>query len=292
MSDAPFLLADIGGTSSRLAFSDGATLRPGTIRSYDNDRFADFPTLLRDFLTHHPIKPSAIALAAAGPHMGDHITLTNRNWTVSAAQVAAVTGCPDITLMNDLQAMGHALAVPAIAGGPLADTRLVLAIGTGLNAVVAHPTASGAYVPASETGYATLPFTTPDDAALLSALPVPAIESVLSGPGLSRLHHLLTGDTLPPQDITRTGSNTLDIALRLLGAHLGSLAVIHLPLGGVFLAGAVGRALFAHLDDPEFRHHYAARGPYSDLLASIPLGVIENDTAPLHGAAQALSAMQ
>ncbi|MDU8929723.1 glucokinase [Alisedimentitalea sp. MJ-SS2] len=286
MITAPLLVADVGGTSSRLALSDGPTLRLDTVRSFGNEGFSSFTAVLRSYLAEHPVAPAAIALAGAGPVTGDRIRLTNRNWTISAPEIATLTGCTNITLMNDLQAMGHALAVPSIAGSPLTQTRLVLAIGTGINAAVAHPTPGGAFVPTSEAGYSTLPVTTQQDAALLAKLPVPAIESVLSGPGLTRLHQLRTGDMLPPEQITRTSSDTLNMALRLLGAHLGTLALTHLPMGGLYLAGSVGRALHPHLNHPEFRDHYTNRGPYSDLVSAIPLRVIESDTAPLLGLAQ------
>ena len=177
MTDPVFLVADIGGTSTRLGLSDGAALRPQTVHSFANDGFSGFDDILDRYLAMAPASPAAIALAGAGPVADARIQLTNRNWTISAHDVKAQTGCDTVFLMNDLQAMGHALAVPEIAGGPLTQTRLVLAIGTGLNIAVAHPTSAGTLVPAAESGYATLPFTTADDAALLAQLPVPAIES-------------------------------------------------------------------------------------------------------------------
>lgn len=294
---APFLLADIGGTSSRLALSDGPRLRSESLRILANDSQPDPATMIAGYLAETGARPGAVCLAAAGPVTGDTVRLTNRAWSLSRAEIEAVTGCAAITLMNDLQAMGHALAAPQIAGSPLRQPRLVLAIGTGINAAVAHPLPDGsAFVPAAEHGYLTLPFTHPDDASLLAALVAdfgsPAMEAGLSGAGLARVHRLLTGETRPPQDIAAGAHGTeasLSFVLRLLGAVLGSLALVHMPHGGIWLAGSVGRALFAHLDRAEFREAYGRRGAYSDLIAGFPLHVIEDDSAPLHGAALCLS---
>lgn len=292
------LTADIGGTHSRLALSENGALRPDTIHRFRNDDHADFSDILTSYLRESGARPSALCLAAAGPVTNEGVTLTNRAWVISKSDLATLSGCRDITLINDLQAMGYALAVPEIATGPLTRTRLVLAIGTGINAAVAHPHAGKVYVPPGETGYISLPFTTQADASLLARIATrfgaPAVESVLSGAGLSRTHHALSGTSRAPQEITAAKPHpdtapTLALVLRVLGATLGSLALIHLPFGGLYLAGSVGRALFAHLDSPDFQAHYAQRGAYSDLMNSFPIRLISDDTAPLHGAAICLA---
>lgn len=289
------LLADIGGTSSRLALAEGATLRADSLRRYDNDAAGTPEDLLRRYVGETGARPVAACIAAAGPVAGDAVQLTNRAWHITRAQVAAATGAAKIVLLNDLQAMGYALAAPGIAGSKLTRTRLVLALGTGSNAAVAHATPAGIFVPPGEHGYLTLPFTTLEDIPLLAALAqdfgAPVIETALSGAGLSRLHRVLAGESRPPQDITAPAPGceaSLAAALRLLGATLGSLALIHLPYGGIYLAGSVGRALYPHLSDPGFRRHFGSRGAYSDLVASMPLRLIEDDGAALHGAALCL----
>lgn len=291
MTNPLSLVADIGGTASRLALAQAGCILPGSTRRFENDAAGDPHAMLAAYLAEARATPTRACIAAAGPVQGDRVTLTNRAWTLDATAVRAATGIPEITLMNDLQAMGHALAVPEIAGGPLGDTRLTLAIGTGMNMAVAHPMPDGrAFVPPCEAGYLALPFTRAEDAPLLAALAqdfgAPVIEAALSGAGLERLHRLMTGDRLSAAQITAEDSPTRRMALRLLGRYLASLALAHLPRGGIYLAGSVGRALYPHLGHPEFSESFLDAGAYRPLLEAISLKVIASDDAPLHGLAR------
>ncbi|WP_137700378.1 glucokinase [Marimonas lutisalis] len=294
--NAPFLLADIGGTNSRLALSDGATLRPGSVRNIANDGVAGIETLLAEYLSDTGARPAAVCVAAAGPVQGDRVQLTNRDWSTNRAALARATGCDAIVLLNDLQAMGYALACPDIAGSVLSHTRLVVAIGTGINVAVAHSLGGRVFVPPSESGYLSLPFTGKADAAALARIAAdfgaPVAEAVLSGPGLARVHRVLAGQARAPHDITARAPGTeasLALVLRVLGAYLGSLALAHLSYGGIYLAGSVGRALFRWCDGPDFTGPFSDRGAYRDIVTSMPLRLIENDSAALHGAALCLA---
>ena len=295
MTSPHFLLADIGGTHSRLALADGAGLIASTEMRFRNDDVEGPTAMLQQFArSHEEGGLMGAVVAAAGPVRDQRLRLTNRpGWHLSLSDIGTALGlAPDkVRLINDLQAMGYALAVPAIAGSPLSQPRLVLAIGTGVNAAVAHPVQETVFVPAQESGYLSLPFTTPEDAGIAAELAAqfgaPAVEAALSGAGLVRVHRLITGRDLPPEAITALPADapSLRFILRLLGATLGSLALAHLPRGGIYLAGSVGRALARHLDNADFRQTYLDRGPYRDLVAGFPLHVIASDVAPLHGAA-------
>lgn len=284
------LLADIGGTNSRLALARDGMLQRDTIRKLSNDCSPGLIPLLADYAAAQTAPPTRLILAAAGPVSNGHVRLTNRpGWSCSAADLAVATGISQVTLLNDLQALGQALAVPVIAGGPLHETRLVLSIGTGLNAAVAYPRSGQAFVPPGESGYQSLPFTTRADAPVLADLVRDfgsnSAEALLSGPGLTRAHRLLSGEDCAPGDIIDSATTTRNLVLRVLGAVLGSLALIHLPHGGIYLAGSVGRELHDHLDNQNFRHHFGARGAYSSLMTRFSLRCIDDDLAPLHGLA-------
>lgn len=284
------LLADIGGTNSRLALAACGRLHRTSIRSLRNADMPGLLPMLAAFLEESRTRPRAVILAAAGPVAGDRVQLTNRpGWSCTTAEITALTGAAHVALLNDLQAMGHALAVPEIAGAPLTATRLVLAIGTGMNAAVAHPRGGAAFVPPGESGYQSLPFTTEADAPILAALArdfgANTAEALLSGPGIARAHRLLAGETLAPSAILADAPATRGLVLRVLGGYLGSLALAHLPHGGIYLAGAVGRALYPLLAEPDFAGHFAARGAYSELVRQFPLRCIFDDLAPLHGLA-------
>ena len=47
MSDALFLVADVGGTNTRVAMAEGGIVLPDTIRRYSNRDFANLAPVLR-----------------------------------------------------------------------------------------------------------------------------------------------------------------------------------------------------------------------------------------------------
>lgn len=287
------LIADIGGTTSRLALAQQGQVLPGTARRYENDAAGTPHALLAAYLAQVGATPTRAAIAAAGPVQGGRVRLTNRDWVIEVTAIRAATGIADITLMNDLQAMGHALALPRIAGDGFDRTRLVLAMGTGMNIAAAYPRGDGrAFVPAAEAGYIALPFTRGEDAALLAALAqefgAPVIEAALTGRGLERLHRLMTGEHRPAAQITASDCPARRMALRLLGRTLSSLALAHLAHGGLYLAGSVGRALHPHLQSADFMEYFLDAGAYHPMLDAMPLRLIESDDAPLHGLAHAM----
>ncbi|PIE12212.1 MAG: hypothetical protein CSA70_10785 [Rhodobacterales bacterium] len=288
-----YLLADIGGTNSRFALSRGAALERDTIASFRNDGMPSPGAALTRYV--HKVNPARIdrvCLAAAGPVLGDRITLTNRNWQISAGQIAALTGCDDIRFINDLQAMGYALADEDLTGRKPAGTRLVLAIGTGTNCAVLYESDGRRFVPPAEAGYIALPHIGARYAPVLDKLAeqfgTPVIEAALSGPNLPALHRAVTGETQEPAHILSRANRTpsLELILRIFGATLGTLALTHLPRDGIFLAGSVGVALFQWTRHPAFTSTYLDRGPYRDLVKDIAIRDIKDEFAPLVGAAR------
>ncbi|MDQ2092695.1 glucokinase [Rhodalgimonas zhirmunskyi] len=290
------LVADIGGTHSRLALADGPRVRPDSLRHLRNADSATPQAMFAAYLVETGATPDAACIAAAGPVTGQTVQLTNHPWHIDATDIVTGTGTSippnNILILNDLQAMGHALAAPEIAGSPLEAPRLVLALGTGMNAALAYRVNGRIFVPAAEYGFTALPFTRPEDSAILAAIAAdfgtPVVESVLSGPGLTRAHRLLTGQERTPEEITAQGGPARDLALRVLGRMMASLARAHLPHGGLYLAGSLGRALHPLLNDPNFLNYFDVKGPYASLLNAIKIGKITDDAAALHGAALAL----
>lgn len=298
MNTAPALVADIGGTNSRLALADGPALRPGTLRSFANDDHGGLQDVVTSYLGGSEI--SGLCLAAAGVVSGDAVRLSNRpTWATSRADLAALAGTTRIALLNDLQALGHALADPVVTGRPMQGTRLVVAVGTGVNAAIAIPGAQGLCVPAAEYGTGPLPFTTPADAALFARLAsadgAPIVESLLSGPGIERAYRLLSGKSEPahrlaqPDHPDREARAALALVLRVFGRFMAGILMATLPRDGAFIAGSVGRALFALMDRPDFRDQFLAHAPSAAVLSTIPCAVIDDDAAALVGAARYLA---
>ena len=62
------LVADIGGTNTRVALADGRTLVDGTIRRYSNTDFTGLETVLRRYVADEgDVDTKAACVAVAGP---------------------------------------------------------------------------------------------------------------------------------------------------------------------------------------------------------------------------------
>lgn len=272
------LVADIGGTNSRFALALGETLLESSVKIYSNSGAKCLPELIESYLAGQNVE--AACIAAAGPLENGAIQLTNHPWRVDPKELPFAK----TFLINDLQAMAHALPAPSATPAP----RMVLNIGTGLNTAILPSTG---LAPASEAGYMHLPLLTEAENAVLArcaeAFGAPVAEAVLSAPSLAQLNRVLTGATATPAAITANWpAPTLSLYLKVLGAYAGDLALALLPLGGIWLAGSLGRRLLPHLAALEFRGTFESRGAYTSLMQRFRFHVLEDEFAALRGAAR------
>lgn len=316
MADAPLsLVADIGGTNTRVALARGAQLLPETIRRFRNADHSGLAPVLRAFLSAmgSPELDGA-CVAAAGPVRDGVARLTNLGWTVDRAELRRATGAVRVAVLNDLQAQGHALGHLDAANlrmllpgpcGPRKGPMLVVGVGTGFNAAPVHDTPACRVVAASECGHAGMPVRSARDLRLArfveTAHGFAGVEDVLSGRGLERLHAFACAEAGITVD--RTAAEIVAslqepgpaqeaglLFARLLGAETGNLALIHLPFGGIFLCGGVARAMAPHLLTLGFADAFRDKGRFSDFMADFAVTVIEDDFAALTGCATCLAA--
>ncbi|WP_111735779.1 glucokinase [Roseovarius amoyensis] len=303
-----FLLADVGGTNTRLGLAEGGLLLPDSVRRYRNADYLGLDEILSAYLEASPTPIDALCAAVAGPVRGGQAQLTNHSWLIDAAGLQAATDASAVYLINDLQAQGHALddlppgaAQPLFEGKapPVDAPRLVLNIGTGCNVAVVHRMAGGLFVPAAESGHSTLPHGTGATAALYEHLrethPHLPIEAALSGPGLADIHRHITGTKATPAEVIAAfnagnggARETLRLFATLLGQVAGNFALHHLPMGGIYLSGGVARAVAPHLSDLGFLPAFTDRGPYTHIARAMPVSVITEDGFALRGCARYL----
>ena len=295
------LLVDLGGTHCRVGLGDDTGLLPETVASLRNADFPDLASLLQSYLSaQRPGSLKALCAGVAGPVRGDAAQLTNHAWHIEAGRLAQATGADTVRLLNDLQAQG--LALDTLAPGSLTPlrpgtpdpkgARLVLGLGTGCNVAVAHRMGDTLFVPPAESGHTTLP-DCPDLRPLYDALrrdhPHLPVEAALSGPGLTRLHHWLTGEQLTPQEvITAQPKETFALFSRLLGEVTGPLCLHHMATGGLFLIGGTARAMAPHIIWEVFNPAFTARGPYTEIIQDIPMDIVTDDNAALRGCAHVI----
>jgi len=315
MTDAPLcLVADVGGTNTRVALATSGRIVPESVRRYTNTGFAGLDAVLAQFRADADCAiPAGACVAVAGPVRGGVGRLTNLDWAMDGAGLAAATGARTVAVLNDLQAQGHALghlapgahrtiiAAAAEAGG----SQLVIGVGTGFNAAPVHEGPGGRVVVPSECGHVTLPVRGEADLRLSRFVAqehgFPGVEEVLSGRGIAHIDTWLaveagesgTRDSAAVLKALEAGEErarqTVATAVRMLGAVAGDLALIHLPFGGVHLIGGMARALVPWLDEFGFAEAFRDKGRFAPLMADFPVSVIEDDFAALTGCARYLA---
>ncbi len=314
--DTYSLVADIGGTNTRVALAEGARLLPDSVRRYSNADFPGLETVLRRYVAEEDdVDCSGACVAVAGPVRDGVAELTNLAWTIDRDTLARATRAEHVAILNDLQAQGYAVGDidaakirPVLAGAAAkpAGTRLVIGVGTGFNAAAVFEGRGGRVVPPSESGHANLPIRTEAELRLCqyveTAHGFPAVEDVLSGRGLERVYRWLgheAGDEreLSAADIMSALDGDVDpraeeavrVFVRILGTVAGNLSLIQLPFGGVYLIGGVARAMAAHLDRFGFGDAFRDKGRFAGFMGNFSVSVIEDDFAALIGCASHLA---
>lgn len=310
-ADPLCLVADIGGTNTRVALADGTVLRPASVRRFRNADHAGLAEVLRLYLADAGVTGvDGCCAAAAGPVQDGAATLTNLDWTIDLATLSGATGARRVALLNDLQAPGHALGHiapdklrplvpgPQQAGGAM----LVVNVGTGFNAAPVHDTGHGRFVAASECGHVNMPVRTEADLRLAHFVErvhgFPGVEDVLSGRGLERLYQFVTAEAGAPASLGAAeimaamdaGHDPLvmetgRLFTRLLGSDTGNLALIHLPFGGIYLVGGVVRAFTRHFGPMGFAEAFHDKGRFTGFMQDFAVFILEDDHAPLTGCA-------
>ena len=312
------LVADIGGTNTRVALANGRDIIEATIRRYRNSDYPGLESVLRKYIADEGgVEPAAACIAVAGPVRDGKATMTNLDWTMDKDTLSRATGATRVAILNDLQAQGHALGfiasqnIRTIIAGPEAPdhaAKLVVGVGTGFNAAPVYELEGGRVVTPSESGHANLPARDARELRLCeyvsTAHGFPAIEDVLSGRGIERVYAFLGHEQNDPREkaaqeimaACADGTDTraqeaVGLFSRILGTVCGNLALIQLPFGGVYLAGGVSRAFAPHLIGAGFADAFRDKGRFAGFMANFAVYVIEDDYAALTGSAAHLEAL-
>jgi glucokinase len=303
------LIADIGGTHSRCALIDDRG-RLIAVETYENHEFDGVHAVLDHYLARRRLsdRPHEAALAIAGPITGDRVAMTNLPWRFSQRKLCKALGLQRLVVVNDFAAVAWSLAVlarkdlQAIGGGKavLREPLAVLGPGSGLGVAVLVPVEGSWTVLAGEGGNIGLATTTPAEATVVDTLRDSdgycAAETLISGPGLVRIHTILTdragqeAQTLTPAAISAAAARGDRLAIEaremffgLLGSLAGDIALTAGARGGVYVAGGIIPRLLKPFAASAFRARFEAKGRYRSYLAAIPTYVITADAPALMG---------
>ena len=314
------LAADVGGTKTLVGLFESAEPRPApvAIRAYPTIEYRSFTEILDAFARDVPHNGAVDAFVSgvAGPVVGNVARLTNIEWDVSTAEMAASAGTQRVYLLNDLEAMANSAELLADdeyvtlqQGIPRKDgNAAVIAAGTGLGEAFLHRI-GGRLVPMpSEGGHSDFAARTDREIELLRMLRKDygraEVEHVLSGPGLLNLHRFthqgrrctpLEGVTpdMGPAAISQAAlaSNceacveALDMFVTAYGAEAGNLALRGVATAGLYVGGGMAPKILPALSSGAFMKAFRAKGTMTELASRIPVKVILNTEAGLLGAA-------
>ncbi len=318
------LAGDIGGTKTFLGLFDAvpARPRPVIVGSFGTLDHPDLQTMIAVFLkdgdgtqaAHGGIESACFGVA--GPVVDEAADLTNVPWRVDARRVGAVLGIPRVTLLNDLEALAHAVPVlreaelhvlqegEALRGGNIG----LIAAGTGLGQALIH-NIDGRFVPsASEAGHADFAARTEREIMLVRDLTKrygrADVEHVVSGRGLVNIHRVMHRQQAcaarvdleshdAPAAISAAAMErrcagcveTLDLFVEAYGAESGNLALRSVSTGGLYVGGGIAPKILPALTAGVFMRAFRAKPPLDPMLTAMPVKVILNAEAGLLGAA-------
>lgn len=284
------LVADIGGTNSRLGLVSPGNATVASVKSYRNDDYSRFEEVL-DAYIHEQSAPdiAELVIAVAGPVYAGRARLTNRDWPFHSASLAQGLGGCKVALLNDLAALGLAsphldaaslapVYVPA-EGDSVSDQKLVVGVGTGFNVSPVLMREGAVQHLSVEYGHVGLPQELSHylhECFEVTAKDFPTVEHVFSGRGYATLSSLhknrgLEGD-FPSHYAT------------LLAMLSRNLMLAYLPRGGLFFAGGVARNLLCSPAKDAFVKVF--QRPFGlETVQPAPVFAILDDAAALRGCA-------
>jgi glucokinase len=321
------LAGDIGGTNTRLAFFEGTPdrLSPVAIEIFRSREHKGLEEIVKTFIAKYNRTPEAACFGIAGAIRDGVVEATNLSWVVRVKTLVADLGIQPISLINDLEANAHGIALlsesdfvtlntgVAIPGG----SRALISAGTGLGEAGLLAELDGSYRPfPSEGGH--VDFAPADEIQiellryLMGRFGHVSWERVLSGPGLHNIYEFLRdtrraeepawlANAIAHGDPSAAVSNSglegtseiavqaLDIFVSIYGAAAGNLGLQMVATGGVFIGGGIAPKIIKKLKDAEFLKAFQAKGRASSLLKDIPVRVITNDKTALLGAGRVAS---
>jgi len=317
------LAGDIGGTKTTLALIsvDQGVQQPILEATFPSGDYDSLDAIIAEFLGKTAQQVRCASFGVAGPVIGNRAETTNLPWIIDADRISSRFGIVQVRLLNDLEAIAH--AVPhlrpadlftlnrgtAKAGGAMA----VIAPGTGLGEAFltwdgrryrSHPSEGGhaSFAPATELQRELL-------AHLQSRMAHVSYERVCSGRGIPNLYAFLrdSGRYAEPHSLRQALAQaedptpiiaqwadehqtplcvaTLDLFVEILGDEAGNLALKVLATGGVYLGGGIPPRILPRLKHGRFFNTFVSKGRFRELMAGIPVHVICNPKVALYGAA-------
>ncbi len=308
----PLMVCDIGGTNTRIGLAEAPGRDPILLAKVKTADFSDLADCVEQVLRDaHAPRPRSLLACAAGPVTNRSLKLTNAKWTIDGPLLAYRLGLSQGLLLNDFEA--QALALPCHRPGwvhlidspqpPGPGPRLVLGPGTGLGVAALISEEGRHFALASEAAHTDFGPVSSEDGRLWSEIEKVhgrvTAETILSGPGLARLHSarmrligrsqaLLGSAEIIARALAQPSGPEAESVQHfwlLLGRFAGDMALTFLARGGIFLSGGILPRIVSLLDAGAFRAAFENKAPMIQIVSHIPVGIIMAPEAVLVGMA-------
>ena len=302
-------VCDLGGTHCRIGQYVDGRLDAASVARFRNADHASFAALMTHYHASAGVAPAdRLVIALAAPVTGDVVALTNLDWTIDRQEISRAVGVPEVYLINDFEALGHALSSPqALQSESLQEgtrtargTRLILGAGTGFNCAARLTDGS---VAICEAGHSTFVAETELDRALQARISQKhgrcSNDRVLSGSGLAeisltlcelegRTPRYVTSQQIVPAALAQEDDLAVRCCeefVRMLGRAAGDLALVFLANGGVYVTGGMAHALQGFIvgSESRFLQAFKAKGRMTENMETIPVHLVLDDNAALLG---------
>jgi glucokinase len=299
-ADGPRLLADIGGTNARFAL-ETAPGEIGHIRVYPGADYPGIAEVMQQYLKDTKVgRVNHAAIAIANPVDGDHVKMTNHDWSFSIEATRRALGFDTLLVVNDFTAL--AMALPGltdmqreqVGGGSRRQSSVIglLGPGTGLGVSGLIPADDRWIALGSEGGHATFsPFDEREDLVMRYArakFPHVSFERVCAGQGLELIYRafaerdaVTVAESFSAADVTTRALAGEALALEavncfcaILGTFAGNIAVTLGALGGIYIGGGIVLKLGELFHQSPFRQRFESKGRFQQYLAGIPTYII------------------
>jgi glucokinase len=307
----PHLLADIGATYARFCVEHvrGEFEHVAVLPCAE---YAGFVEVVQAYLSSLPApRPRHGAVAIANPIEGDHVRMTNRDWTFSIEAAQRALDLGTLLVVNNFTALAMSLphlgesARRQVGGGmPRGDGVIgLLGPGTGLGVSGLIPNGDRWVTLAAEGGH--VGFAPSDERELRvlrhawTTMPRVSAERMLSGPGIELIHAALAEGAapLPAAEIVQRALRgddavcleTIDCFCGMLGTMASDLALTLGATGGIFVGGGIVPRLGDLFDRSAFRRRFETKGRLSGYVARIPTYVLTAANPAFHGVSSLLA---
>ena len=289
------LLVDIGGTNIRTASAEIGSFELLNANKQNLDCLDSFDEIIENLL-NQDTDIKHIVFSIAGPKLHQSIAMTSREFEIDELDILNKFEIDSCHILNDWESIGHGLSILdrnemifINEGNSFNDTALVLGPGTGFG--VAQVINNNIVLP-TEIGNSLLSIPK-----LLKELnnsnleDFIVIEDLLSGGGLKKIYKNISSNEHSPEEIVATYSKnessqkSVQIFLTSLSQILSELALAYMPGRGIYIAGGLIRSLHKFLDTDRFMKEFLVnrKSTHADVLAQIPLAIINQEMTCLHG---------